>query len=156
MTDSPVSYPDVPAVPDVPVVDHAFVDPTAVPTLSTKDRLKAIRVKSEVVDVSDDDVPLLLKVSGLDTVDAMSLSGGDDVDPEEAPNPLAVNPKMMRLMVTDPDTGEHIYADWTDDEINHQPMSVTNGLMLAANRVLGRTSAPGKDLPSTTGGGSSS
>lgn len=148
MSDTSASFPPIDPTP------AADSTPTPV-VVSTKDRLKAIRVRSEVVDVSDTDEPLLLRVSGLDTVSAIALSG-DGSDPEAVPDPLTINPQMLRLMVTDPVSGENVYADWTDDEINRQPMSVTNTIMMAANRVLGRDGAPGKGLPSTTGGGSSS
>lgn len=136
------------------------------------DRLKKRKPLTRLVDIGDGDTVL---VKGMDayTVEALNEKRDPDADPDATPKITEKQPAMLRVMCFDPDSGEALFGTgeqvgvdaqtdqpivdgWTDREINELPMDVTNKIMEAVNYVMGRTSEPGKDSPSTPATASSS
>lgn len=159
----------------VPPVEATITPVPAEHRAKLTDRLKKRQVKTKLVDLGDGDVVL---VRGMDVVavEAMNESmreEDEELEPGATPKLTKTNPRMLRHMCFDPETGESVYGTgrqigvdpetdqpiidgWTDAEINAQPMDVVNQLMTAVNEVMGRTSEPGKDSLSTGGAASSS
>lgn len=141
-----------------PVTPAPLVEQSAVPEAARaalKDRLKKREVKRALA-VLDDETTVL--VTGLRSrqMDAIRALAQQDEEEGTETSVTTTQAQMFRLMCTDPETGEKVFEDWSDEDFAEFPLADATIIMQAIAVVNGKTSAPGKGSPSTGDADSSS
>jgi hypothetical protein len=112
--------------------------------LSPRDRLRQQSIRVEHVNLGTTAEPLWVDVRGLTAGDAFEM--GDDFDDDHEPTAAESVPPLLRKTVYLAEDGSRFFDEtFSDDDIVQLPMHIVNELTTAANKVLGRTSEPGKD-----------